>query len=187
MKIVRRVSFCLACFFTVICMFFSIGINMKYPKSEIFTYDLNQEVEISDYSFIVDNFEVVDYFDFKEIYDIDYSRLDKYVEKENIKVAAVTVVVENTGMEDIVPQIYQLTICSGTYSNGVDLDVFKAMNNDSSAMLAPLLRAGESIRIVLPYVIYGTSFQCDEGDPFMNRDFDLIFSIYPQKIYVNLT
>lgn len=78
---------------------------------------------------------------------------------EDVKVLAISVLLENNSSEEMKSPIALLSAREGAWANGVDLVAFAALNPDvESLKLAP----GEALEVVIPFSAYDVQFGFNE-------------------------
>lgn len=186
MKKIIKISFAgILGLFVIVCIIFAAILNIRYPAPEEKSFRVGDIFEFYDYEIQVTDYETSDLNTFCNNHDLN-NPLVNITEKENIRCCMVTIKVKNISDKPVTPELYQIIFGSKNYSNGLDVDIFRAFNNDSTVSFMPTIEPGEYVELSLPYTFYGTLLGYSEGDPFDDIQFELTLSLYPTKYTVKL-
>lgn len=98
----------------------------------------------------------------------------------NMKVAYVTVEIQNIAEKEMIVPLYKLYIESDLhYCNGLDLEMYMIDNIYQSVEIN--LKPKEKVSVSLPYSIYNFQFKKDEWNSIEDYNFYLVNDRYPVK------
>lgn len=161
--------------------YYYFRINKLYPKSE------TMRINIGD-GFVYDSIYLqgisCEFYSFDEFKNLmgngfNYPEYESNYDTNDLLFIFCTISATNVGSEEKAIPLYNATISSKTYSNGIDLTAFQIMNGDNSK-LAPYLRAGETADIILPYMLFKSVLYSNTSTP----ELELVFQLYPQRISI---
>jgi hypothetical protein len=89
------------------------------------------------------------------------------------------VTIKNTTASDNQIPLYTFSPESGVWSNGLDPELFMALNPNTPVKLS--LAPGEEKSVVLPYMLYDFQISTHKWLHVDGEKFQLILSLYPQK------
>lgn len=169
-------------FFAVVTVL-SIRINSIYPREEEIVYTMEERVPYEDDVFIkVNNAR---FLTTEEKVDIHPNESEKGVIFESLVVSVTAV---NSGEDEKTVELYPIMLESGTFANGNELYAMLRINEDEkSKTLMPTLKPGESITILIPFLMANIRFKPDDWAHVKEREFKLVFNLYPQKKSIELS
>lgn len=161
--------------FLSINQIFAEAEHIVVPFGECYIYN-NVSFEITNFSMqTLENFLAMK--DYEEIRSEDYSQIaptnDSYL-------MLVEVAIENVSKSDISVPIYSLCLTDNVWSNGLDLELFNALNPEISVVLT--VAADEKITVTIPYVMYKPQFNDKRWSLVQKNDYYLTVSVYPKFV-----
>ena len=163
--------------FLVIVSVLSIRINSIYPQGEEIIYGVNEDIPYGDDVYIrVNEARFLSEEEKEEIHPDEYQR---GVIFESL-VASVTV--KNIGTEERTPELYPIMVESGVFANGCELFAMWRINeNWENQTPLSTLKPGEEVTVLMPFLMAEIRFQSDDWEQVKEREFKLVFNLYPQK------
>ena len=161
-----------------------IKINKTYPAAEYAKAKIGEDISYGDIR--IKGIEYNNYC-FDELktnfgYSIDYTEYESYYNTDDLIFICVKVVVSNIGKNDLTIPLYNTTISSQTYSNGIDTSTFTAMNGGLEKLF-PVVKAGDSLEINFTYTLFKSVLYKDYNEL---PKLELIFQLYPQRLSICL-
>lgn len=153
-------------------------INSVYPASKSIQAKVGDVINYEDFEFRIESSE---YYTYNEMIAtkedlIDYTEYENNFDKEDLLFVFVSVSVKNTSENNTAIPLYNLAISSNTYSNGIDITTFAALNG-SLEMLTPTFSANEEKKIVFTYTLLKSACFDNNSLP----ELELILSLYPER------
>ncbi len=161
-----------------------IKINKTYPKAEYVKLKIGEDISYGDIT--IKGIEY-DYYCFDELktkfdYNIDYTEYESYYNTDDLIFICVKVLVSNIGEKDVTMPLYNTTISSKTYSNGIDTSTFTAMNGGLENLF-PVVKAGDWLEVNFTYTLFKSVLYKDYNEL---PKLELIFQLYPQRLSICL-
>ena len=153
-------------------------VNSVYPASKSIQAKVGDVINYEDFEFRIESSE---YYTYNEMIAtkedlIDYTEYENNFDKEDLFFVFVRVSVKNRSENNTAIPLYNLAISSNTYSNGIDITTFAAING-SLEMLTPTFSANEEKKIVFTYTLLKSA--CFDNNSF--PELELILSLYPER------
>ena len=153
-------------------------VNSVYPASKSIQAKVGDVINYEDFEFRIESSE---YYTYNEMIAtkedlIDYTEYENNFDKEDLLFVFVSVSVKNTSENNTAIPLYNLAISSNTYSNGIDITTFAALNG-SLEMLTPTFSANEEKEIVFTYTLLKSACFDNNSLP----ELELILSLYPER------
>lgn len=177
MKAFKILCISLSSLFVLGCAFSAVHINSLYPEPTEHIYALGEAFTFDGLEITVLDCQIMTIGAFCEKYNLN----NPNDEKNNVYCCYVQIKATNKSDTPKTPELYMATLGNINYSNGMDLELFMGLNNDSAEALGTEISSGESYEIWLPYTFWGTSIGVSNGNPFDKENFYLTFSLYPEK------
>lgn len=153
-------------------------VNNTYPASNIVQAKEGDVIDYEGFEFRVESAEFYTYDKLvAEKGDmIDYSEYENNFDREDLFFVFVKASVKNTSQNNTVIPLYNLAIASNTYSNGIDITTFAALNG-SLEMLSPTFSANEEKEVFLTYTVLKSACFDNGSMP----ELELILTLYPER------
>lgn len=169
----------------IVCFYLQCycGINNQYPKSEYIVSKIGEEITHGDIIIKGISYECLTYTELKNNFgdSIDYSEYETNYDTDDLIFINVKVLISNIGENNVSIPLYNATISSKTYSNGIDASTFSAMN-EGLDKLVPILEVGESTEICFTYTMFKSVLYKNNVAP----QLELILQLYPKRISICL-
>lgn len=173
--IVIAVGLLLVVVFTVLC----IKVNIKYKNPTTLVGAINDPIDSNGYELVVHSAGFVSDDQLQELWKDELSTFS------DCKAYAVTISITKTDDNAKDFSLGDIMLVSGAFSNGVDLQRFYEMNADT---LKPFkeLKCNETVTYTFPFMIVKENFTDKQWNQFPNREFSVVFALYPQIKEVKL-
>ena len=153
-----------------------VNLNNKYPPPHVQQYEERQSVPYDSFELTV--LETT----FMNQETLDATFQDEHSAGVYPKCIVIDLKIYNNSQSEKQIEIYPFVLESGAWSNGIHLAAFLALNADvDQATLTPTLQPGESCMLKLPFTLTQEQFKPSQWKNIENRDFQLTFSLYPEK------
>lgn len=163
--------------------FFVVRVSLYYKRDDPVVYQMGEEAPLPEtYAQNVTMRVDEAHFFSNEAYDeLKIPGMDE--ENHDLaKCILITLTLTNHGSEDQVVDLTPMQPESRAWTNGINMHWFKSMvSEEEQGTLYPTVPAGESVRINLPFNINEIHFQSKEWDTVTEREYSLVFSLYPRK------
>lgn len=153
------------------------SLNNKYPPATTVQYQINEPVKYSNFEITMTGYKMMDKAELQELGSI-YDNI-KYDNKD-IKSIVTTIKISNTSNKSEVLEVYPFTLESVGFSNGINFELFLALNGENKT-LNPQLKAGDEVELHLPFTLIEKQFTKLAWTNIPDRQFELVLSLYPEK------
>lgn len=163
-----------------------LRINRLYPQSTREVVSIGEEMSFGDFRIKGLSAEFLNFEEYKNKYG-NLSNIEDIIEDNNgdasdVIFAIVKTEIKNVGTQDQGIILYNTTISSHTYSNGIDGAMFAALNG-TDEKLGPTIKAGMSEEIIFTYTLYRSVLYAEDGGM---PDMELVFNLYPEHRAISL-
>lgn len=166
-------------------------LNQEYPKSIVEHYQKNSIVNFLEYDIQITDYTIMDVDEFFENLGLDDNQnemkqlLNSYHDFQTYVLGAeceVTYRGEDIGaIKNILEYFY---LQSEGFANGIELDLFKIANDQSTYRNE--IEPGETRHICIPFSMISEQFKKKSWETIRNRKFDFVIGIYPVKKVIHL-
>lgn len=163
-------------------VFAIIQVNTRFPQAVILSTKLGDDMELDGLKIKATSFEAVRFESLKSDESL-YNVVLGYTSAE-VDVLKACLTIKNESDKEAELPLYDVTFQSNDWANAVNFGLFKFYNGDRS--LTVKLQAGESTDVVLPVLLHKQQFSSNAWSKIDNRNFQLVFSLYPQKKIIEL-
>ena len=169
--------------FVAIGILLTIRINLKYPKAEELIYQMDEEVPYGDDIYVhIDNVRFLSEEEKAQIHSFETES------GFNFKSMVVTLSVTNKGTDERSAELYPMMLVTGAFANASEQFAFQKLNENSECKtLRPTLKPGEVVTVQMPFLLYDSHFFPDDWEQVKEREFKLVFNLYPQKESIKLS
>ncbi|WP_071396577.1 hypothetical protein [Bacillus tuaregi] len=159
------------------------SLNNKFPPPTIEAYQINEPVRYGSFEITMLEHKMMDKTELQNFSAV-YGKLFTN-EIKDIKSIVTTINIKNTSNKKMILEVYPFILESKGFSNGVNLDLFMALNTNKT--MTPELNAGEEIKLQLPFTLIEKQFTKQDWANVTRREFELVLSLYPEKksIFLN--
>ena len=179
----RKLIAVIAILFVAIGILLTIRINLKYPKAEELIYQMDEEVPYGDDIYVhIDNVRFLSEEEKAQIHSFETES------GFNFKSMVVTLSVTNKGTDERSAELYPMMLVTGAFANASEQFAFQKLNENSECKtLRPTLKPGEVVTVQMPFLLYDSHFFPDDWEQVKEREFKLVFNLYPQKESIKLS
>lgn len=156
-------------------------LNTKYPEVIIDSSSMNEPVNYFDFSLCAEKYAIINQNEIKEK-NIISEQLPSGFET---KMVLVTLNIKNTSTQEKTIELYPFVLESNGWRSAFDFEAFNKLNSENVST-SLRLKPGKSQTVILPFTMYNSQFKKDYWAKLQNKEFDLIFSLYPIKKYIKL-
>ena len=174
-KSVKRTALAIVILLLGVWLYFYIRVNSIYKEPIVEHYKSGQVAFLNDYSIKMGKSKWIS----KDEAINEYKFYEEAFETEDYKFIAVEVEYTNTGNEKKTFETHYSELESGTWSNGINLEMFGILNPDESMRLT--LEPGESKTLTFPFLILERVLKHGLWDNIEKEEFKYIVSLYPVK------
>ena len=171
----------------LILLFFWVGVkivavNTEYPSPSQEIYDIGEAYSDSTIALVCEQASIYTLESLNETYNCETppSVLDSFSEKKlaDMRVYCFTLTITNKADRPMELPAYTFNLESVDWANSISSAYFFLLNNTESFVLR--IEPGQSETVTLPYFLPSEVFQ-ETTDVLKERDFKLIYSVYPVK------
>jgi len=167
--------------FLVLFLFRYSYLNQKYPEVIIESCKVNESINYMDFSLRAEEYEIINQNEINEK-NVIFQPLQSSFET---KMVIVTLNIKNQSTQEKAIEIYPFVLESNGWSSAFDYEAFCKLNSEN-ASTSLVLKPGETQTAILPFTMYNLQFKKDYWANLKNKEFDLVFSLYPIKKYIKL-
>lgn len=170
---------------TFAIIFRYVYINNKYPAPNEILLKTGNTLVNNNVHVLVKSAELKSITSVLNDFDTSINNLnEENLTKNDIKVLLVTLEISNDSKSESIFPLYAINAESYGWSNGASSELYSQLNSEKSLNIT--LSPNEKKEIMLPLKLYSIQFSNNSWKKINHRDFFLVFSTYPQKIYVSL-
>lgn len=182
-------SLCLRIFlcFIVVCLavmsvFQIIRVNTQFPQTSIICANIGESLQLDQLHVKATSFEMVPYKSISN--DCSLKSLVDQIEDGEVNLIKASIVIENDTDLSVEFPLYDVIFQSIDWANAINLDTFKYFNDNRSLLVE--MKPKESLKLILPCLIHQIQFSDKDWKEVQERNFQLVFSLYPQKRIIAL-
>ncbi len=157
-----------------------VQLNNKYPPATLEKYQLNEKLDYAGVEFMVTDFQLVNEEDIPAITPIDGD--ESLGEK---KYMIITAKISNQSNKIKEVDLTPIKLESVAFTNAIDMGALIQMSSGKPT-LHPTLYPNEEIEMQLPFAMSEVMFTEEDWKNINERDFQVVFSLYPVKKVVEL-
>lgn len=183
----RKKLFVFIALLVSICVFALSGIrifklNSDYPQAQIVCAKNNETLIIDDVEVKKLSTEFIPYEKISNNKDLKFV-MDSAENKE-VNLVKATINIKNLTNHEVVFPLYDVSLASVSWSNGIDLEAFMFFNDNQSLKIQ--LKPNENVDVILPYSMSEIQFSNADWNTVESRKYNLVFSLYPYKRMIAL-
>lgn len=177
-KIIKRFAIMLSILCTFIIIILIFRVNVRFRNSKQYVYQMNEcfecenqlQYSVTNAGFFSDDDKEL----FQDIETDEYEIIGCYID----------ISVVNNGETSIHINLADYVLTSGGWGQRVNYPLFTKVNKQYNSTLKP----GESTEFRLPFTVPSSVFTDKQWDKVMEREYSLVFSLYPakQEVEINL-
>lgn len=160
------------------------AVNRRYPKSEEKVYSVGEPVNLGGYTFTLTQMELIDGTELEgRVTDVTYAEdmEGNLYDGERMRVLMAHIQIEKNSDSDEFIDFTRINVESGAWHNGLDAELYMAMNEGISVQKL-VLEKGEQCEVILPFSMICDMFKKRGWEKIDEREFSLVFAFYPEKI-----
>ena len=169
---------------TLLYVYRVISLNQEYRNPVIKKYSINQPLEMGDFQFTLKQMKLIDGTELEELAPdvILATNADGTpYSKDKLRVCLAYIEIKKRGDSDDTLDFTKVTIESGAWGNGINNAIFSALNPNVSISKIKMAQ-NETQNVVLPFSMIDTMFKDADWKHINERNFSIIFNLYPEKI-----
>ncbi len=166
----------------VLSVFQIIRVNTRFPQTSIISTKLGEYLEFDNLNLKATSYEMIPYKSISN--NNELKSLVNQIDDGEVNLIKTSIMIENNTNDTIEFPLYDVILQSNSWANAINLDTFKYFNNNSSLLIK--IMPSESIELILPYLIHQIQFSNEDWRGVQKRNFQLVFSLYPQKKLIEL-
>lgn len=156
-------------------------INTKYPAPQNISVCLNETVQVDGVEIKPLKAELLDGHQIQQIMHVSTEAENNNIyDYHNMKLYLMTILCRNVSSQKNNVDFTQWMVESGAWGNGLNGEFFKNLNGNISIIQD--LKADEEITVELPFTMVESMFSKKEWEKMSSRNFNIIISLYPEKI-----
>ncbi len=160
------------------------SLNHLIPNPEMTKFGIGESVNMGGVSFTLQQVEMLNGNEIKKVapnVDIVTNADGTAYDREKIRAVFFHVQIEKTGSDNESIDFTKISAESGAWGNGINAQLFMVLNPGVS-IEKNVLEKNEIEEIILPFSMADTMFKKDDWKKIDEREFGVVFQLYPEKI-----
>ncbi len=154
-----------------------ISLNQQYPPPTHEKSPLKQPMKFNHFEIKATSFRVINNTDLLQL----GSEFEQFtLGHEDFKCVLTELHIKNISSKNLNIEVFPFTLESIGFSNGINLELFNALNG-GDAVMNPELKPNEEITLQLPFTMIEEQFTKKDWNNVNERTFELVLSLYPVK------